>query len=134
MPSVKPMTVAIFCGSKKPDSLEQYLRPLVDKLNNVIDKGIAVGNNDTTVKIKVRAIIADSPARSFIKGVIAHNGKHGCLKCTVVGYHHPISRTMCFPDTKAPLRNDLDFHNGRLLIHFFNNLLPTMPRFTERVT
>uniref|UniRef100_A0A182HI93 Uncharacterized protein n=1 Tax=Anopheles arabiensis TaxID=7173 RepID=A0A182HI93_ANOAR len=63
MPRVKPMTVAIFCRAKKPDSLEQYLRPLVNDLNNLIDKGIAVGNNDTTVNIKLRAIIADSPAR-----------------------------------------------------------------------
>uniref|UniRef100_A0A182XQ27 Uncharacterized protein n=1 Tax=Anopheles quadriannulatus TaxID=34691 RepID=A0A182XQ27_ANOQN len=31
-------------------------------------------------------------------------GKHGCLKCTVVGYHHPTSRTTCFPGTNAPLR------------------------------
>ena len=68
IPRVKPMTVAIFCGSKKPDSLEQYLRPLVNDLNNLIDKGIALGNNDPTVNIKLRAIIADSPARSFIKG------------------------------------------------------------------
>ena len=80
MPSVKPMTVAIFCGSKKPDSLEQYLRPLVDELNNLIDKGIAVGNNDTTVKIKVRAIIADSPARSFIKGKTKTKQYKGSIK------------------------------------------------------
>ncbi|XP_061496463.1 uncharacterized protein LOC133390970 [Anopheles gambiae] len=136
MPSVKPMTVAIFCGSKKPDSLEQYLRPLVDELNNLIDKGIAVGNNDTTVKIKVRAIIADSPARSFIKGktktkqykgsikmqipswhTMENMGVLHCCKCTVVGYHHPISRTMCFPDTKAPLRNDLDFRRRNYKEH-----------------
>ena len=116
MPHLMPMIVAIFCGPKKPESLEQYLRPLVNELNGLIDNGIMLGCPLTKVCIKVRAFVADSPARSFhlfiiFLGVVSHTRKHGCLKCTVVGYHHPRSRTTCFPGTNAPLRTDKDFRN-----------------------
>lgn len=68
MPHVHPMTVAIFCGQSKPSSVDEYLTPLVDELNLLMEKRIQLGRNPTSVKIKVRAFIADSPARAFIKG------------------------------------------------------------------
>ena len=77
MPHIKPMTVAIFFGTKKPDSLEDYLRPLVQDFNHIIDNGVLAGSPPTLVKIEVYAIVADSPARAFLKG----NEKNGaCLK------------------------------------------------------
>lgn len=42
-------------------------------------------------------------------GVIGHNGYNSCLKCTTEGEYSHIFRTMIFPDTNAPLRNDGDF-------------------------
>ena len=68
MPHLRPMIVVIFCGPKKPEFVLQYLRPLVDELNGLIDNGIKLGCPLTKVCIKVRAFVADSPARSFIKG------------------------------------------------------------------
>uniref|UniRef100_A0A182HIV8 Transposase domain-containing protein n=1 Tax=Anopheles arabiensis TaxID=7173 RepID=A0A182HIV8_ANOAR len=112
MSHIKPMTVAIFCGTKKPDSLEEYLRPLVNDFNQIIDNGVLAGAPPTLVKIEVHAIVADSPARAFLKGVVSHVGHHGCLKCTAVGYYHPTSRTTCFPSTRAARRTDLEFRAG----------------------
>uniref|UniRef100_A0A182PU69 Uncharacterized protein n=1 Tax=Anopheles epiroticus TaxID=199890 RepID=A0A182PU69_9DIPT len=111
MPNIKPMNVAIYCREKKPESLQVYLNPLVEELNVLIQQGVSLGSPPTTVFINVRAFVCDSPARSFIKGVTSHVAKHGCLKFTVVGYHHPISRTTCFPGTNARLRTDAEFCN-----------------------
>uniref|UniRef100_A0A182NPV2 Uncharacterized protein n=1 Tax=Anopheles dirus TaxID=7168 RepID=A0A182NPV2_9DIPT len=68
VPSAPIMTAAIFCGEKKPDSIEEYLRPMVDELNTVISTGINIHGQH--VAIQVRAIVADTPARAFIKGNI----------------------------------------------------------------
>lgn len=46
---------------------------------------------------------------SLFIGVIGHNGYNSCLKCTTEGEYSYQFRTMIFPDTDAPLRNDFDF-------------------------
>uniref|UniRef100_A0A182XQ14 Uncharacterized protein n=1 Tax=Anopheles quadriannulatus TaxID=34691 RepID=A0A182XQ14_ANOQN len=46
--------------------ISKYFRPLVEDLKDVLVNGIEIQN--AHVSIKLRAIIADSPARSFIKG------------------------------------------------------------------
>ncbi|XP_053678673.1 uncharacterized protein LOC128729051 [Anopheles nili] len=65
MSEVPPMTVAIFCGMSKPGDLESYLRPFIEELNIIKQYGIIIKSR--TFSINLRAIIADSPARSFIK-------------------------------------------------------------------
>lgn len=39
------------------------------------------------------------------------NGKHGCLKCTVVGEYSHLSNTVIFPKTDCPRRNNDDFRS-----------------------
>lgn len=66
LPQEAPMTVAIFSGSTKPPRVEEFLQPLVQELNDLLDNGAII--NESQHEIKVRAIIADAPARAFIKG------------------------------------------------------------------
>ncbi|XP_035909377.1 uncharacterized protein LOC118510980 [Anopheles stephensi] len=96
LPEVPVLMVGNFFGSSKPKSVEQYLRPLVNELNEMIQNGIVIA--DKLIQIRVRAIIADSPARAFIKGVAYFNHKHGCQKCTVEGKHHSAARVSYFLD------------------------------------
>lgn len=66
MISVPVMVIAIFCGDAKPESAEDYLRQFVTELNELQDKGVFI--NGRKFSVAPRAIIADSPARAFIKG------------------------------------------------------------------
>ncbi|XP_058177027.1 uncharacterized protein LOC131292961, partial [Anopheles ziemanni] len=83
LPTVAPMPVAIFCGLRKPEKVEEYLRPLVSELNELMTDGIRI--QDKAINIRVRAFIADTPARAFIKGVVNFNGLQGCIKCVSQG-------------------------------------------------
>lgn len=62
------------------------------------------------IKINVKAIICDAPAKSFILNIKGHNGYSSCTKCTIYGDY--VNSKMCFPykerSTDA-LRTNEDF-------------------------
>lgn len=66
IPSAKPMAIAIFSGDFKPTNLEEFLRPFVCELTEVLSNGVVV--NGHKIDVRLRCIICDSPARAFIKG------------------------------------------------------------------
>ncbi|XP_058129849.1 uncharacterized protein LOC131284262 [Anopheles ziemanni] len=101
------MTVAIFYGSTKPLNVEEYLRSMIEEMNFLIEHGIVI--NGKNIAIKLRAIIADTPARSFVKGIVGHTGYAGCMKCTVHGEYNKAGRTVVFPGVNAPKRTDQGF-------------------------
>uniref|UniRef100_A0AAG5DCT9 Transposase domain-containing protein n=1 Tax=Anopheles atroparvus TaxID=41427 RepID=A0AAG5DCT9_ANOAO len=115
MPQIAPMTVAIFCGLKKPDDVEHFLRPFVQEMNYLSENGLML--NDRCVPVKLRAIIADSPARAFVKGVVNFNGQHGCIKCTTVGVYNREGHTVIFKELQAQKRQDAAFRAGMYQAH-----------------
>ena len=66
MPNVRPMIAGIFCGNTKPGNADEYLKKLVEELKIILVKGTTI--NGVTIAIKLRAVIADSPGRCFLKG------------------------------------------------------------------
>ncbi|XP_035900408.1 uncharacterized protein LOC118506811 [Anopheles stephensi] len=104
------MTAGIFCGTTKPESAEEYLRPMVVEMNDLMQRDIIV--HGCHVAIRLRAIVADTPARAFIKGVKGHTGYDSCLKCTVVGKYSQAGCTMTFPGTNALQRTDKCFRDN----------------------
>ncbi|XP_053667912.1 uncharacterized protein LOC128718301 [Anopheles marshallii] len=65
MPLIAPITTALYCGRTKPTNAQQFMDLLVKELNKLMDEGLEL--NNYRVQVKIRAIIADSPARAFLK-------------------------------------------------------------------
>ncbi|CAH0555095.1 unnamed protein product, partial [Brassicogethes aeneus] len=108
-PCDQPMVVAIYCGESKPP-LEEFLHEFVTELNEILETGIQV--SQMRVKVKIRYFVCDTPARSFIKGTVGFNAKHGCIKCTVTGEYDKDGRHMSFSKVDCPLRTDESFRRA----------------------
>lgn len=142
MDQVKPFIVSIWCGDSKPNNLNEYLCQFVNELNEILADGIII--NGFLIKVGVRCFIADSPARSFIKGscnfffvikyklfcgfctgTVNFNHTNGCQKCEVAGIY---KKRMSFPDMNAVLRTDHSFrHRSQPAHHKERSLLESLP-------
>lgn len=65
---IAPLIISIWLGDSKPSNLNEYLREFVTELNKIVQNGVTI--NGHVIKILIRAFICDSPARSFIKGIL----------------------------------------------------------------
>lgn len=107
IPDIPPMAIGIYYGISKPKSATEFLDPFINELLPILESGLAI--NGHLVSVKIRCFICDSPARSFIKGVINFNGKHGCLKCTTKGIYSHVACTVVYPQIDAPPRTNVQF-------------------------
>ncbi|XP_055640812.1 uncharacterized protein LOC129778130 [Toxorhynchites rutilus septentrionalis] len=114
-PDIPPVVIGIFHGIGKPKCVFEYLSPFVDEILPILKSGLVVNGHILTVKI--RCFICDTPARSFIKGVVNFNGKFGCIKCTTEGQYCHTSRTMIYPDLNAPKPMDEMFREKKYQCH-----------------
>ncbi|XP_062702680.1 uncharacterized protein LOC134285602 isoform X2 [Aedes albopictus] len=114
-PEIAPFTVGIFYGIGKPKDVNEFMNAFVEELMSLIQSGISI--NGCQLSIAIRCFICDTPARSFIKGVISFNGKYGCLKCTTKGRYSMLSKTMTYPELTAPLRTDAKFRSMEYTDH-----------------
>lgn len=103
----KPFIVGLFYGESKPNNVNNYLRPFVDECFELETNGITIQGKKYAFRLS--CIVADAPARAFIKSIKSHNSLHGCEKCTQEGVY--IGRTTWQYSRNLNLRNDLDFNN-----------------------
>lgn len=99
---MNPFVVGAYSGSKKPYNVQDYFSPFIEELNYLLEHGLAVGN--TILNIRINGIIADAPARAFIKQI---KGYFACEKCMEEGDY--LSGRISFPDGTAQLRTDESF-------------------------
>lgn len=104
--NLPPFIVAIFCGCKKPDDLEEFMFDFLQEYSKLIETGFVHENKTYNVKIKV--LICDAPARQFLKCIKSHNGYFACERCTVEGTWEG---RVVFHSLDSPLRNDEDFND-----------------------
>ena len=70
---------------------------------------------DKMVPLKIKAFIADAPARCFMKCIKGHTGYHACKRCTQKGTIVQNRTTCVRSDTDGPVRMRTD--------HEFNNFM-----------
>lgn len=68
-PEISPMIVGIYSGKGKPKNIDWMMTPFVNEFLAIcLEGGISINGKKT--KVKIRCIICDTPARSFLKGKI----------------------------------------------------------------
>lgn len=101
--------VGLFYGQKKPNNANEYLQLFVKELIPLVQRGYHSDLLNCNIKVNVKAIICDAPAKSFILNIKGHNGYLSCTKCTI--YRDYINSKICFPYEKrsSALRTDEGF-------------------------
>jgi len=99
--------IAIFCGSSKPASVEEYLHDFIAELSHLMEVGLTFHGKHYAVDIV--GFACDAPARAYIKCIKGHTGYFGCEKCEQHGER--VDRVMTFPELNAPKRSDESFKN-----------------------
>jgi hypothetical protein len=101
--NAKPFFVALFYAKHKPHNLN-FLENFIEEVKDLESKGVKIG--ETIYKFRISCIIADAPARSFIKAVKGHNSYSGCERCVQEGEFHG---RVVYSDILSKLRTDEDF-------------------------
>ena len=69
--SFKPVPVALYCGSKKPD-LGKYLVEFVDEMERLLSEPLEV--NGSSYELSIYKFTCDAPARALLKRIVQHTG------------------------------------------------------------
>lgn len=100
----QPFTVGAYAGDSKPKDATSYLLDFVLEFNKV-NSGVVIGNR--TFKLKVKYIICDTPARSYVKCTAGHTAFAACERCNVVG--QKVDKVTVFLDSNAENMTDSSF-------------------------
>jgi hypothetical protein len=100
-----PHVAAIFCGENKPQYVQEFFGKLVEELSTLENEGLLV--NDVRYTVRISCIVADAPARSFLKAIKGHNGHHACEGCVDEGDYSNFR--MLFSEKCKTLRTDSSF-------------------------
>jgi len=99
-------TIAIFCGTSKPDSVQEYLHDFVNELCCL--KQVGVTFHHKHLSIEISGFSCDAPARAFVKCIKGHTGYFGCEKCTQRGKY--VDGRLTYPEIDAEKRTGMSFN------------------------
>ena len=107
-----PFTIGLFYGVDKEMEVNEFLADFVQDLKHCQTNGFMCRNR--LFKVKVHCFVCDAPARSFVKNVLGHGGKHGCERCKVKGKK---LRGMTFNDENAERRTNASLLDSTEIKH-----------------
>jgi hypothetical protein len=100
----EPFLIAIYHGNCKPIDVNIFFSDFVNEMKSLETAGMVI--NSKPYKVRISAILADAPARSFVKQCTIFNGYFGCERCTQKG--HWLKRVV-YPDNNADPRTNQSF-------------------------
>lgn len=74
---------ALYYGSHKPNNVDDFLSDFVAEMKELETNGLYF--NNVNYVIRIRCLVADAPARSFLKCIKNHNAYYGCERCSRKG-------------------------------------------------
>lgn len=63
---VPPMVISIWCENSKPIDFNEYLKPFISEMLEVLKTGISI--NNFKIIIEIGFFVCDSPARAILEG------------------------------------------------------------------
>ncbi|KAF0706937.1 Uncharacterized protein FWK35_00036977 [Aphis craccivora] len=123
--------IGVYYGQLKPQNSKEFLLDLVNDLSFFYKTGIVY--NNINIKVQLKALICDTPAKSFALNVKGHTGKHSCNRCYTVGRYG--NNRVFFPDLCSTLRtresfisySDLNFHCNKTILSDIPDLVSGIP-------
>ncbi|KAK3931377.1 Polyubiquitin 12 [Frankliniella fusca] len=126
--------IAMWCGkSKEPCNLSLFLEDFISEANKLMSGFTHLGYN---LKLVIRKLIADAPARTWLKNVNQHGSYNACERCTAVGQwiasrmtYHPYEETELRTDQSLRDQIDSRYHKGPTPLTELSNfsLISQMP-------
>lgn len=119
----EPFVVALYCGDSKPLSAFDYLNDFVTEANKLINEGVII--NRKIYSFRIIAIIADSPARAFIKCIKSPGAFYACERCTIKGIivGEKLKKKVIYPQIDNPKRTKESFQKQNQVQHHKENLV-----------
>ncbi|XP_011883657.1 PREDICTED: uncharacterized protein LOC105570817 [Vollenhovia emeryi] len=119
----EPFTIALYCGDSKPGSAHDYLNDFVTEATKLINQGVTI--NTRTYSFRIIAIIADSPARSFIKCIKPPGAFYACERCSVKGISvgKELKKKRIYPETNCLKRTKESFEGRNQPQHHKDNVM-----------
>lgn len=99
--------VGIFYGQDKPSDSNVLVDKFVAELIKLINEGIV--HNEKHYKLKLHALICDTPAKAYILKIKYHTGYWSCTKCKIKGEW---CNKLCFPGECPTFRTDIGFQEN----------------------
>ena len=115
--TIFPVTFTYGIGNSTKPSNDDFMREMVDELKDIMHNGILI--NNLIIKITIKAIICDAPARSMIKHVIGHSGYSSCDRCDV----HGEKKTIEFYFWKKGKEEQMILSEGKLMMPIIEAIL-----------
>jgi len=118
--SLKPhiFIIGSYFGKMKPENSNEFLQDFVNELSSLVIDGFVFENK--LIKVLLKGLICDTPAKSYVLNVKDHTGKNSCLRCHTVGIYDKNDHRVYFPELYSPIRThdafisyeDSEFHRG----------------------
>jgi hypothetical protein len=96
--------VSEVCGSNKMPPVNLFLCKFVEEMSVLLTEGITVEDNH--IKVNIKAVLADAPARADLKNTNGHNDYYSCERCTQKGNH---AGHVVLDQSQVILRTEDDF-------------------------
>lgn len=100
-----PFVIGIYLGNSKPHTAAEFLEDFISEARMLITNGVIISGKK--YKFRIRALICDSPARSYLKCIKSHGGFSACERCTVHGV--TVNGKRVYPELDCPKRTKRSF-------------------------